>query len=159
MIDLIDSFLQSTTANVFGTMLNWTITSPGGRTLEGESPPVRFHEINGSIGFGGSLTGNLFFCGSQAMARAMAGEILGSSDNLTAREISDVVGEITNMLAGGCKSRLCDHGYSVVMSIPNIVTGRQIMASSQFVNFMVLRQFTCTPMGADFEISILGKWN
>jgi hypothetical protein len=62
------------------------------------------------------------------------------------------------MLAGGCKSRLCDHDCSVVMSIPNIIRGKLIRAASKDVRFMLQRQFVEPIAGENFKVIALGKF-
>lgn len=38
-------------------------------------------------------------------------------------ELRDVVGELTNMTAGGGKSRLAEHGFRLSLSLPTVVVG------------------------------------
>src|SRR5688572_11057404 len=142
----LDTFLIESVKDVCSTMLNWPVDSG---TLDGNGQPAPFelHQINGCIGFGGKMTGSLFLSCSENLAVQMARTILGGEHSPGSREVSDVVGELTNMLAGGCKSRLCDHDCSVVMSIPNIIRGKLIRAASKDVKFMLQRQFTMPILG------------
>ena len=44
--------------------------------------------------------------------------------------VNDAVGELTNMLAGMIKSRLCDKGVTCVISIPAVVRGQSFRIDS-----------------------------
>ena len=154
----LDSFLIESVRDVCSTMLSWPVDSG---TLEGDGQPGPFelHQVNGCIGFGGKLTGSLFLSCSDNLAVQMARVILGTEFPAGAREVSDVVGELTNMLAGGCKSRLCDNDCNVVMSIPNIIRGKLIRAASKDVKFMLQRQFAMPILGENLKVIALGKFD
>ena len=156
-LNLIDSFLVAATKDVFSTMLGWEVAGPG--QMEGDGSPrgLVLGEINGSIGFGGQLTGNLFLCCSKDVAKKMTQTILGDDEH-SSRAISDVVGELTNMLAGGCKTRMNDKGVDVMMSIPNIITGNGIQATSKNIRFMISRNFEIVGSDQAINLSVLGKF-
>ncbi len=156
-INLIDSFLVAATKDVFSTMLGWEVN--GADTMEGDGTPRRLvlGDINGSIGFGGKMTGNLFLSCTKPVAGDMAVAILGDEEH-SSKEVSDVVGELTNMLAGGCKTRMNDKGLDVVMSIPNIITGKGIRAGSKDVRFMISRDFAIAGGDRTVQVCVLGKF-
>jgi chemotaxis protein CheX len=157
-LEQLDSFVIESVKDVFSTMLNWPVDQ-GSREGDGQPAPFELHQVNGCIGFGGQMTGSLFLSCSENLAAHMARIILGADHPVGAREVSDVVGELTNMLAGGCKSRLCDHHCSVVMSIPNIIRGKLIRAASKDVKFMLQRQFTVPIIGEGLKVIALGKFD
>lgn len=128
MVEAIDKYLVEVTRGVFSTMLNQQVQPAPPAPDHGKPGALELPGINGAIGFGGKVTGTLFFSAPEETAQKMAEIILGGLCEVGPRETSDVVGEITNMLAGGCKSRLCDAGYPVVMSIPifDILTYAQV---------------------------------
>ena len=49
--------------------------------------------------------------------------MLGSTPE-TNELVNDVIGELTNMIAGGLKSAYCDAGYPCSISIPTIIRGK-----------------------------------
>lgn len=157
-LEQLDSFVIEAVKDVCSTMLNWQVDQ-GTAEGDGHPGPFELHQFNGCIGFGGGLTGSLFLSCSENLAGQMARTILGADLPAGAREISDVVGELTNMLAGGCKSRLCDHDCPVVMSIPNIIRGKLIRAASKDVKFMLQRQFAVPIHGESFKVIALGKFD
>lgn len=156
-LELLDAFVVESAKEVCATMLNWTVDC-----VEHEATlvpkPFELDHLNGCIGFGGQLTGSIFLSCSDELGAAMAKAILGGDYPQGAREIMDVIGELTNMLAGGCKSRLCDSQCNVVMSIPNLIRGKLIRASSKDVKFMLQREFTAPIDGASFKVIALGKF-
>lgn len=156
-LEQLDGFVVESVKDVCSTMLNWSPVLEPGRS---DTSPGGFelNEINGAIGFGGQLMGTIFFSCSENLVREMARVILGHDYPPGAKELSDVVGEITNMLAGGCKSRLCDHDCPVVMSIPNVIRGSLIKAASKDVRFMLQHQFNLPMNGESFKVITIGKF-
>jgi chemotaxis protein CheX len=108
-------------------------------------------------GFGGNVTGTLFFSVSFPQAAEMAGALLGEAPEPESRECLDVVGELTNMIAGGVKTRLQNLGYSMVMSIPNIIRGPQIRVAGKDVEFKVEREFALGSSGEVARIIMIGR--
>ena len=155
MTDKLDQFVTAATEHVFATMVDWKVTTSNAQEGSGEPQPFSLMSINGSIGFGGKMTGSLFLSASDSLAGDIARQILGDTAGPT--EVSDVIGEMTNMLAGSCKSRLCDAGYTVVMSIPNVIRGTRLWASSRDVQFIVRRTFSVPGKADDFQVVLLGK--
>jgi chemotaxis protein CheX len=118
----INQFLTTHLIDVFETMLSLQVEPLP------EAPVPHFAErVTGSVGFAGeAVTGAVYLHLSSEFARRVAATMLGllpgeiSGD----AEINDVVGECTNMLAGGFKSSLCDAGSPCAMSTPAIIRGR-----------------------------------
>lgn len=156
-LEQLDTFVLEAVKDVCATMLSWTV-SPVASNRETSPHPFELNEINGAIGFGGALTGSIFLSCPEKLAIEMARAILGHEFSAGARELSEVVAELTNMLAGGCKSRLCDHECPVVMSIPNVIRGKFIRANSKDVRFMLQHQFTVPIIGESFKVITLGKF-
>lgn len=114
-------FLTKHLVEVFETMLSLQATP---------SPDVDLvqnaERVTGSVGFGGeTVNGVVYLHLSGPFARKVAAAMLG----MTPEEISseadenDAIGEVTNMLAGGLKSALCDSGAPCAVSTPAIIRG------------------------------------
>ena len=58
-------------------------------------------------------------------------------------EVHDVIGELSNMIGGDLKSRLCDAGFTCELSIPSITAGKDFSIESKgwAVNETVCFQF------------------
>ena len=107
-------------ADVFETMLSMKTTL----LVENDLP--RFADrVSGSVGFAGEkVTGAVYLHLSAPFALHVAAAMLGLAvDELGEAEANDVVGEATNMLAGGLKSWLCDKGAACALSTPSIIRG------------------------------------
>ncbi|HXG49411.1 MAG TPA: chemotaxis protein CheX [Methylomirabilota bacterium] len=152
-----DQCVLAAATDVWATMLGWNLTAPA--VAEAKGPPTSFPllAINGCVGFAGNLTGSVFLSCETHLGERMARIILGDSGGLTAREVSDVVGELTNMLAGGCVSRLRDQGFTLAMSIPNVIRGVSIQATSRDVTFLIRRRFFLAGGTESVQVTVAGK--
>jgi len=155
--DLIGTFIGEVFPGVISTMLSWA--APVGIPFQSKDSVHSFSigSINGAIGFGGQVTGTLFFAVSLDQAAEMAGALLGERPDPESRECLDIVGELTNMIAGGVKTRLQNQGFSMVMSIPNIIRGPQIRVAGKDVEFKVEREFSLGSRGEAARIIVIGR--
>lgn len=114
-------FLNHHLADVFSTMASMQATAaPDG------SMPHFEERVTGSVGFGGeNVTGAVYLHMSAGLAVQVTARMLGlPPEEITGElEVNDVVGEMTNMLAGGLKSTLCDLGATCAVSTPAIIRG------------------------------------
>jgi len=157
-IEQLDDFVVESAKDVFATMLNWPLeTTP--RTMNAAPRTFQLKDVNGYIGFAGSMMGSIFFSCSEKLNLEMARGILGQEYGPGARELSEVIGELTNMLAGSCKSHLSDHGTLIVMSIPNVIRGKDIKAATRDVTFMLEHCFALPMIGESFKVITLGKFD
>jgi flagellar motor switch protein FliN/FliY len=78
--------------------------------------------VVGSVRFDGDVTGIFHIHVTAAFARTLASRMLGLTEaELEGDEmVNDVMGELTNMVVGGVKSRFCDAGATCVLSTPTI---------------------------------------
>jgi chemotaxis protein CheX len=118
--------LLDATKEVFETMIFMDV--------EESSEPVRRIEgdaLLGSITFQGGIEGCLGIYCDQTCARTITANMLalGPEDEIAGEDISDAMGEVTNMVMGGVKTRLQGDVDDVSVSIPTVVTGRQIESS------------------------------
>ncbi len=108
-------------ADVFETMLSMKVSL----VPKGDLPQYE-ERVTGAVGFAGpNVTGAVYLHQSAPFAKTIAATMLGlAPEEITGEtEINDVVGEATNMLAGGLKSWLCDCGYDCAVSTPAIIRG------------------------------------
>ena len=121
-------FLNGHLVDVFETML-----SMKARPATDGPPPEFAGRTTGSVGFGGeSVTGAVYLHLSADFANQIAAAMLGvpPQENLGEHEVNDVIGECTNMLAGGLKSALCDKGRECAVSTPAIIRGTSFVIES-----------------------------
>lgn len=114
-------FMKTHLVDVFDTMLATKAT-----LVENISAPDFPERVSGSVGFAGeTVNGAVYLHLSAGFAKRAAGTMLGlpPEEMNNEAEVNDVVGEVTNMVAGGLKSWLCDAGASCAMSTPAIIRG------------------------------------
>jgi CheY-specific phosphatase CheX len=123
MIDEIclNETLLDAAKEIFETMIfvNFEECSNQEDTIEGDS-------LLGSITFKGGIEGCFAICCSVPCAKTIALNMLAMdpSEELSEAEISDAIGEVTNMIMGGVKSRILDTVGNIEVSIPVVTSGQ-----------------------------------
>jgi chemotaxis protein CheX len=120
--------------NVFRTMLKREVKFVEKTTAEVIYAADGAFQVLGNVSFVGAANGIVYLCMTDGFAANVVGHMLGSSANdvdLTDHDIiKDVIGELTNMTAGGFKNYLCDLGYPCKLTLPTIVRGRCVKVAS-----------------------------
>ncbi len=101
--------------------------------------PTKLSGISGSIGLSGKVHGVVYTAFSEQLGKLVAEKILGGS--ASDQDVSDVVAELTNMITGNLKSRLCDLGHNCSLSIPSVVRGDEIAISAKSASISVRNSF------------------
>lgn len=125
---LINPFIESTIA-VLKTMAQ-TNPKPGKPYIKADSKT--WGAITGVIGMAGDkMSGNLLISFSQPCILEIVTKMLMEEFKEITPDVSDAVGEITNMITGGTKSRLSEIGYTFEMATPMIITGKDLELKQQ----------------------------
>jgi chemotaxis protein CheX len=114
---LIDQALR----DVFERMLSLSVQSAAANPR-----PDHSERVVGTVGLAGeSVTGAVFLHVSEAFARKITAAMLGVHIHEIhgGEQVHDVVSEVTNILGGRLKSRLCDAGFRCAMSTPTVICG------------------------------------
>jgi CheY-specific phosphatase CheX len=124
-LERIRTLTREAVLEVFQSMLSLDV---GIETSPAALPPDPEGEVIGSVGFIGEATGVICLNAEVGLARTLTSRLLGippaEVDN--GDMLNDVIGELSNMVAGYVKSRLCDGGLSCTLTIPSIVRGQQL---------------------------------
>jgi len=90
-------------------------------------------KVVGCVGFARDVIGNICVHVPKQFARVMAAAMLGMEvDEIEDdEEINDVIGEVSNMVGGDMKSKLCDAGFPCVLSIPSVTSGSDFKIESK----------------------------
>jgi chemotaxis protein CheX len=136
-LDLKD-MVEKVTCRVFDTMLSMDV----GVVAQPPSP-LNGSRIVGSVGFAGDAVGIVRIHVDPSLARIMTAAMLGMEPDEVEgdEEMHDVIGEVSNMIGGDVKSRLCDSGFPCQLSIPSIISGNDFKIESkgwvkhEFLNF------------------------
>lgn len=132
MVDLntidLQGFVSTAVKEVFDTMLSMEAAD----FVTDAEAVVSGNRIVGSVGFAGRATGciNLHF--TDPFATEITAAMLGSEpDEIDGEEVHDVIGEVSNMVGGDLKSRLCDAGFPCELSIPSTTRGSDFRIESK----------------------------
>ena len=116
--EYINPFLTST-ISVFDTMLGCALTRGTPYVKDGSQPE---HEVSGVIGLSGKAQGTVVLgLGREAALRA-AEVLLKERPPEINGDVTDAVGELANIIAGGAKAQLEHLALSV--SLPTVITGK-----------------------------------
>lgn len=119
-VNFINPFLESL-VNVISTMANMELT-PGKPGLKKDN--LAKGDVSGLIGMIGPQTkGSLSITFEKKLILEIMQNMLGENPGMINDEITDLVGEITNMVTGGAKNKLGDNGYEFEMATPVVVSG------------------------------------
>lgn len=117
----VEGFMKQHVRDVFHTMVSLpAVAAPDANGV------LQEERITGGIGLGGEqITGAVYLHIPLSLANHITRQVLGMDAAETPDEaaVNDVVGEFTNMLAGGLKSTLCDRGIPCAVSTPAIIRG------------------------------------
>ena len=80
-------------------------------------------DITSVLGFSGGRKGSILISLTQKAAFRAVGGMLGMEIQELSNDVTDGVGELVNMIAGGAKTRLQSKGVEFDLSIPNTVIG------------------------------------
>ena len=121
------TFLRGATREVFDTMLSMELNEQGAQSLSDGS------RIVGSVSLAGSVSGTVNIHVSETFAAQITANMLGMEmDEIESdEEVHDVIGELSNMIGGDLKSRLCDAGFVCELSIPSITSGKDFNIESK----------------------------
>jgi len=115
--------ISNAVTDVFEAMLSMDVEFPD------TSPnfPMDGLQIVGSVSFAGKAMGSINLRLGEDFARLITAAMLDMEEDEIEgdEEIHDVVGELSNMIGGDLKSRLCDAGLTCKLSIPTITSGRE----------------------------------
>lgn len=127
MPDLL-AIINKCVPDIFRTMAGMTAV-PGEGDADAPRPSV-LNGVTGSVSLSGQANGVVYTAYSDGLAKFLSCTVLGCEDPGEA-DISDVVGEFTNMITGNLKSLLCDKGFPCSLSIPTVLRGGDISVVSK----------------------------
>ena len=138
-------FLTRHVAMVFETMLSLKIARSE------KERPITGERITGTVGFAGeAIKGVLYLDMSARTANQIAAVMLGQplSEIPADHEVNDVIGELSNMIAGGLKSWLNDSTAPCAISTPAIIRGTSYLIEAP-------PDAKCGRLGFEFEGGIV----
>lgn len=120
-VEFINPFLSSM-LNVMTTMAKLELTPEKPRLKKNT---IAQGDVSGLIGMVSKQTkGSLSITFEGTLALATMRGMVGEGPNEINEEITDLVGEITNMVTGGAKRMLSQKGFEFDMATPMVVSGK-----------------------------------
>ncbi len=121
--EYINPFVDST-LNVLSTMA-FTDSSPGAPSLKKDN--LTKGAVTGLIGMAGSeINGNMILSFEKATILSIVSKMVMEEFSEINDDVTDAVGELTNMISGGAKKLLSEHGLSFDMATPIMIVGQNV---------------------------------
>ena len=120
-VDFINPFLESL-LNVLSTMAQ---TDASHATPSIKNNSIAKGDVTGIIGMvGNKVIGSLSITFTKEAAIDITNKMLGEKLTEVDDTVTDLVGEITNMVTGGAKRILADAGHDFDMATPTVIAGK-----------------------------------
>jgi chemotaxis protein CheX len=110
-------------------------------------------DVSGLIGLtGNQMKGSLAISFSESVIFQVAENMLGERVDSVNDLVTDLVGEITNMVTGGAKRTLSEMGYDFDLAIPGVVAGKDHVITHKTNGQTIILPFHTDP--GDFFVEI-----
>jgi len=139
--ELINPFLASA-ISAFETMLGWPLTRGALYIKTGSQPE---HEVSGVIGLSGKAQGTVVLSLTEQAALRATAKLLEEEPAEIDGNVTDAVGELTNIIAGGAKAQL-EH-LELRVSLPTVITG-----NNHRVEFPSRVTPICIPLESEYGV-------
>lgn len=148
------AFIDKCVPEIFGTMVGIQI-SPGNGEVDAPRPSI-LDGVTGSVSLTGKVDGVVYTAFSDKFATLVAERILGAGSTGES-EVSDVVGELTNMITGNLKSQLTDLGYNCQLSIPTVMRGGHISIVAKDAPMSVRNTYSVAEIGETLTVQVFAR--
>jgi len=149
-VEFINPFLVSL-INVLETMAMTKLT-PGKPSIKKDT--IAKGDVSGLIGMASPQTkGSLSVTFDAELALSIMEKMLGERPDKVNDEVTDMVGEITNMVTGGAKNILGEKGYDFDMATPMVVSGKEHTINHKCEGSTLVIPFTSDHGKAFIEVS------
>ena len=115
-MQFISDSVQQAVEEVFSTMLSMDVKVLD--THEGANVPLAESVgVVGSVGMAGKINGTVYMSYSDKLACKLVEDMIGEAPSgVDQPEVTDVIGELANMVAGGMKRRTSESALSAMTS-------------------------------------------
>ncbi|WP_088330420.1 chemotaxis protein CheX [Lacimicrobium sp. SS2-24] len=148
-VEFINPFITSL-VNVLATMAQTELTV--GKPKK-KSDEVARGDVSGLIGMvGPQIKGSFSITFDAPLALEIMHRMLGEKPAKIDADVTDMVGEITNMVTGGAKNELAGKGYEFEMATPMVVSGKQHTITHKVDGPKIILPFSSDAGSAYLEI-------
>ncbi len=112
-------------------------------------------DITGIVGFAEKqVTGSVALSFDERTALKAFSLVTGETTSRLSREVQDLIGELTNIVAGGAKTIFSEEDLSFHISIPSVVVGKDHLISHKVDIPVVVIPFVMEDMSFSVEVSM-----
>ncbi len=108
------------TDKVFKTMI---FMSPLRGSPTAQLMPKTLYDVTAVVGFAGAVSGTVSVQFKSGLALKITSNMLQTPVTSLNADVSDAVGEVGNMIAGGIKTEMSNRGIHFDISLPTVVMG------------------------------------
>ena len=119
-VKIINPFINAT-LNVLGTMA--FVKSEAGKPYL-KKDDVAQGDVSGVIGFTGETNGTVYVTFDELCILKIVSNMFGEEMHEINSDITDAVGELTNMISGQARKELAEIGKVFQSAIPSVITGK-----------------------------------
>ncbi|MCB0324329.1 MAG: chemotaxis protein CheX [Bdellovibrionales bacterium] len=153
-VEYINPFIDAT-LNVLKTMASFEAFH---QTPQLKPDKKTWGVVTGMIGLAGDdVAGMLMLSFDEASILQIVSNLFGTPYTAINDEVTDAVGEITNMICGGAKSALAEKGYKINMATPTMIVGKDVAISQLSTTPIVTVPFEGTVGRFVIEASLTRK--
>ncbi|KAB2823833.1 chemotaxis protein CheX [Aliivibrio finisterrensis] len=147
--EFVNPFLASL-MNVLKTMASMDLKPQKPRIKKDE---IARGDVSGLIGMVAPQSkGSMSITFDEQLALQIMQNMLGERPNRINEEVTDMVGEITNMVTGGAKRILSESGFEFSMATPMVVSGKGHTITHKCDGAIIIMPFTSEWGNAFIEI-------
>ena len=115
-------------------------------------------DVTGQIGFANDrVRGSVALSLDTQLALFVYERFTGEAVEAVDGDVSDAIGELANMVAGGAKSRLSETGESFRISLPKVQVGRDIRIDHNLDSPAVVIPFDAGGSALQIEVAMEGR--
>jgi chemotaxis protein CheX len=148
------AFMDKSVPEVLGTMVGIQVVPGVGE--EDACRPSILDGVTGSVSLTGKVNGVVYTAFSEKLAQAVAERILGMTQ-AEESDVSDVIGELTNMITGNLKSQLTDLGYNCQLSIPTVMRGGHISIVAKDAPVSIRNTYSLPIFGESLTVQVFAR--
>lgn len=150
-------FTQKAVVAVYDTMLNLKV-EPVSHSEGAAIPEGGLVGMVGSVSFAGKITGALYMTYNESLACKLTERLIGAKPKSWSEpEVTDLIGEITNMVSGDMKRRTAELGYNGLLAPPLIMQGDNIVVESKDAPIAADNIFRIPELNEELRVRVFAK--
>jgi CheY-specific phosphatase CheX len=150
-------FTQKAVVAVYSTMLSLK-AEPVQHSEGTEMPAGNLSGMVGSVSFAGKITGAIYMTYTESLACKLTERLLGMKPKSWSEpEVTDLIGEIANMVSGDMKRRTAELGYNGLLAPPLIMQGDSILVESKDAPISAYNLFRIPELNEELGVRVFAK--